>query len=184
MSLESTNTQRLFFALRPDARQRAQLAGLLDQMSLVSTARRVIPADLHLTLMFLGSVQPVTRHCVEQAAAEIQGRGFLLNLNRIGYWPRPHALWLAPTLIPQQLLSLVQALHSGLAACNFSPEVRPYRPHVTLARNIKNFAGELSVPVLTWCVNKFSLMESCSGFGATRYRLLKSWPLLGADEPD
>src|SRR3990172_3600247 len=170
--------QRLFFALWPDARTRKALSTALDRLALPPSARRVIAANLHLTLVFLGSV-PVERYrCLEQAAAQVQGRRFTLRLEQIGHWPQPRILWLGPARIPPALTALVTALYSALAVCDVFTEARPYRPHITVARNVRQ-AEAVTIPPLTWRVAGFSLLESRPAPGGVRYHPLASWALAG-----
>lgn len=179
------NTQRLFFALWPHEQLRANIAKLLNNIVLPMEARKVVAANLHLTLVFVGPVDAVMRACMERAAAQVSGYSFALTLAYVGHWRRSRVAWLAPTQAPPLLLSLMRDLEDALASCNFTPEVRPYYPHITLARNVKEHLAEYTVASLNWHVEGFSLVESCSGTCGVSYRVLNSWALHGASpEPN
>lgn len=173
-------TQRLFFALWPDEAIRREVAGRLNNIALPVGARKVSAANLHLTLVFVGAVNTAARACMENAAAQLKERSFALSLTRIGYWQQPRVIWLTPTQTPPPLLSLVRSLEVALTVCNFTRETRPYRPHITLARNVKEYFMERVTAPLSWRVEGFSLVESCNETDGVSYRVLNSWALRGA----
>lgn len=164
--------QRLFFALWPDDAVRAELAGALRP---APDGRLVRRENLHLTLVFLGSVNQETRACVEQAASGVTCEPFELVFDVAGYFPRPQVAWIAPARTPASLVALVQALREALVPCGLAPDPRPYRPHLTLARKVRR---RPAVPVITpiaWPVTAFSLVESRSQPGGVRYIPVQSW---------
>ncbi len=169
-------SERLFFALQPEASVRAGLQGIAASLP-EHRGRPVHPADRHITLVFLGEIGPEQRACAERAAAGVKGRPFELSIDRLGYWPRPRILWAGCSQIPETLLALVQRLQQALLACGFRPETRPFAPHVTLARKAHKLAGgELDRP-LVWPVRSFVLMGSDLDAPPPRYRVLARWPL-------
>jgi 2'-5' RNA ligase len=168
--------QRLFFALWPSRELGTTLAGLARRHS-PSAARRLPAADLHITLAFVGAVDAATRACLEQAATKLRGEAFDLSLDRIGAWPGPRILWLAPSAPPPALLQLARDLQQALRSCGYQPEARPYRPHVTLARKLAGEPPATAVPPLHWPVRDFVLAESLSGPAGLGYRVLARWPL-------
>ncbi len=173
------HTQRLFFALWPQESVRNDIASLLASIPLPVGARRMSVANLHLTLIFIGSINVKLRPCLERAAAGVHSDCFTLMLEQIGYWREPRVAWLAPEHESPALTSLVWNLECALAACNFIPEARPYRPHITLARNVKNYSAERIISPVNWKVEDFSLVESRTEAEGVRYYVLDSWALSG-----
>ncbi len=168
--------RRLFFAIWPDAGLTAALAKISEGLP-AHGGRAHHPADLHITLVFLGEIRPEQLPCVEQVADAIQGVPFTLKLDRVGYWPRPRIPWVGPAETPEPLQALVQDLQCGLQECGFKPERRPYKAHVTLARKARPIpAARLEEP-LAWQVREFVLAASHSGPKPPRYEVLKRWPL-------
>ena len=172
-------SERLFFALWPGPAQRPALASLARTIGR-DAGRPTHPQDLHLTLVFLGSVDAATRRCAERTADGVRVSPFALRLDRIGYWPGPRVLWCGPEAIADGLRSLVGQLTRGLERCGLEPEKRPYNPHVTLMRKAPEpLPGEVPAGVaepLDWPVQEFAL--ACgSGAQAPRYRVLRRWPL-------
>jgi len=170
--------RRLFFALWPDAGVRAALAELAASVAL-RRGRRVGAERLHLTLVFLGAVDAPARARAEQAAGEVRGTRFELRLERLGHWARSRVAWSAPRETPAALIALVTDLRARLERRGFAPERRPYRAHVTLARDAGRIRGTPHAPV-RWPVEAFHLVESVTAPAGAGYRVVRSWPLAAA----
>lgn len=168
--------QRLFFALWPPPELSGPLEALAREYG-PPRARRVPGDNLHITLAFVGAVDAATRACLERAATNLRGASFGLTLDRIGAWPGPRILWLAPSAPPPALLRLAADLEQALLPCGYHPEARPYLPHVTLARKLAGACATLAVPPLRWPVRDFVLAESLTGSAGARYQVLARWPL-------
>jgi len=140
-------------------------------------AKRVPAHNLHITLAFLGSVPREQRECYEQAAAGIQIQSFTLSLEHIGHWPLPRILWLGASQQPEALLMLVHNLSAALSACGFTPEIRPYHAHLTLARKVDRPLPVRSIKPIDWEVDSFALIESVTAPEGPRYQVLERWPL-------
>ena len=169
--------ERLFFALWPDGRVREALAGLARQHHSRTGGRPVAPENLHLTLVFLGSVDRRARERLEQGAREVVGETFVLPLEHLGHWPRPRVLWSAPGESPAALLGLVRALRALSAHCGVEPETRPFSAHLTLARKVSRAPRTGPHPVIRWPVAGFCLVRSHTLPGGARYEVLRSWAL-------
>lgn len=167
--------RRLFFALWPEEGVRAQLASAWPAATL--DGRPVRGDNLHLTLVFLGSVDRDTHACAERAADAVRCASFELVFDATGYFPRPQVVWIAPTHPPAELDVLVQALRAALAPCGLVLEARPYRPHLTLARKVRRRPALPPISPIRWPVRGFSLVESRSHPGGVRYVPLRSWDL-------
>lgn len=138
----------------------------------------VRPGNLHLTLVFMGSMTAQQRVCAEGVADTITGQAFELRLELIGYWPRPQVVWLAPQKVPEPLRVLIRQLNRGLAACGYRFETRPFRAHVTLARKVTEHFLTSQIAPLVWRVKCFYLMQSVTHPGGVQYQVLHTWSLL------
>jgi 2'-5' RNA ligase len=169
--------QRLFFALWPDDDTRSALARLAR--SRLGTGRgRPVPAEnLHLTLVFIGSVDGDYRACAEHAAEGLSAQSFTLEFVRTGYWPRPRVLWSAPHRTPDALAELASTLSNALIRCGHEPESRPFNAHITLARKVRGPVGEIAHAPIRWPVGEFYLVESETLPRGACYRRLRSWSL-------
>ena len=168
-------TERLFFGLWPDGALRKRLVA--ERERLVGKPGRLShPLDLHLTLVFIGSVDDELLPCIESAAEDVVQAPFTLSLAHIRDWPRQR-LWLAETDgVADALMSLVSQLQQNLLACGVPPENRRYRPHVTLARKAPPITA---LPLaLDWPVSEFVLAGSAQG-RTPSYRIHRAWPLIG-----
>ncbi len=107
----AVDTQRLFFALWPDADLQQRLAAAsLALLPPHSGGRHVPPENLHCTLLFLGAVGAAQRLCVEAAADRVRAAPFSLVLDRFGYFRRPQVAWLGCSTTPSMLSRLVTDL--------------------------------------------------------------------------
>jgi RNA 2',3'-cyclic 3'-phosphodiesterase len=100
--------------------------------------RWVPPANLHLTVWFLGEVrEPRVESLVDTLAPPLDARSFTLRIGRGGAFPQsgaPRAIWLGLTAGREELIAVHEQLHGRLVPLGFAPEARPYSPHLTIAR--------------------------------------------------
>jgi RNA 2',3'-cyclic 3'-phosphodiesterase len=171
------NTERLFFALWPDADLRRRLYQLTDNFLPSRGGRRVAEENLHLTLTFLGSLTREVRGCLERLAGSIGSARFTLVLEEIGCWRRTGVMWVGPEQTPPPLLSLVEALNAAQSACGLHPDLRAYRAHLTLARKVRKCQREYRIEPIFWEATKFCLVVSNIYSGGARYQILRSWDL-------
>lgn len=171
--------QRLFFALWPDAAQRAALARLAARLP-DGLGRRVPPTNLHVTLLFLGSLAPAQRQAMEAVAAAVVAPACTVTLDRYGYWRRPQVLWVGSRVTPPALLVLVERLQQGAEAAGLRIDTRPYEVHLTLFRKVRRVPRAWPEPEpLVWPVDRYALVESVADAGGVRYEPLRSWALAG-----
>ena len=134
-----------------------------------------------MTLVFIGMSD--RQACLETMASMIELPPFDIRIDTIDYWRRPRVLLAGASRVPGALEALVTELNEGASGCDFTPETRPYRPHVTLSRR--------SVPVETlqiepvdWHVDEFRLVWSRDGIGTPRYQTVAQWKLAGEPVAD
>lgn len=175
------HTERLFFALWPAPPLRDALVGV--RAALPGAPGRINhPDDLHLTLVFIGTVAAPTRDCILAVADQVQASSFTLRLDEVGDWSRGRGgnlRWCRPTRVPSALLALVQAIEQGLRGCDIAPEERRYRPHVTLARKAPPLPRQPLPTPLAWPVHDFVLAASQPG-RRPAYEVLRHFPLAPA----
>ncbi len=131
---------RCFVAVLLPDRVRAGLAAVCDELRGQTRGLAwVRPDNLHLTLRFLGEVEPVTLERVREAvtAAAMAVPPFTVTLGGLGGFPSgaaPRVLWAGVGTGADGLVALQAALEAGLVARGLPAEPRPFHPHVTLAR--------------------------------------------------
>ena len=170
-------TERLFLALWPDDTVRAALAALCAG---ADSGRAVPVENIHLTLVFLGSLDRARRACVEDACAAVQAPAFELTLTNLRRHARQRMVWAAPVEVPASLSALVAGLNSQLLRCVFVPESRRFRAHVTLARDVRRRIEPRRFEAIRWKVEEFCLVDSRPGARGSVYAIRRRWPLVGA----
>lgn len=172
-------TDRLFFALWPDARLRVELERRLPPLAAAVQGRAQRPDQWHVTLEFLGSIETERQPAVCEAADRVAVGTFEVLFDALDHWRHPQVYCLAATRTPAPLAQLVEQLRAGLALMGFRPETRTYRPHVTLARKVRTARpGPLQEPLL-WPADRYALVRSVTDAAGSRYEPLRWWNLRG-----
>jgi RNA 2',3'-cyclic 3'-phosphodiesterase len=167
---------RLFLAIWPGDAASASLAQLAQDVALVAQGKPVERAKIHLTLVFLGEVARERQEAIAQVArSSARRKRFTLVLDRVGSFRRSRVAWAGASVEPPGLMDLQSRLEGGLRAAGFTPEERPYRPHVTLARKVAQALPMAAIEPVHIACEAIALVLSESGTG--RYATLESWAL-------
>jgi len=132
---------RSFIAIELPEEIKKGIRGLQAQLKAGSQApvKWVDPANIHLTLKFLGNVAADRMEEISLAMTEA-ARGipsFSLEVRELGVFPNPgrvQIVWVGVSGEVAKLARLQQRLESGLERLGFPPEGRRFTPHLTLAR--------------------------------------------------
>jgi len=97
------------------------------------------PDSIHLTLKFLGNtaVGKISEIARAMAAAAEAVPPFHLEIKGLGTFPNPkrvQVVWVGVSGELDKLARLQQGIESRLEPLGFTPEARPFVPHLTLAR--------------------------------------------------
>jgi RNA 2',3'-cyclic 3'-phosphodiesterase len=169
--------RRLFFALWPADSTRQQITRVTADRIQCSGGRATVPDNLHVTLAFLGRIGSERFADLERAAELARcGDPFRIVFDRIEYWPAVRLLCLTPSTLPKALIELVERLRYQLLAADFPLETRPWRAHVTLARNVAP-QSVVKVAAIEWPVDSLALVESQQSSAGSTYRVVVQWPL-------
>lgn len=170
-------TERLFFALWPDAVIRREIYAATRQTARASGGRAVPRENLHLTLAFLGSVDAAWAAGARAVASALRGNAFTLALDHLGFWPVPGLVWYGAREVPESGRRLIATLGAGLQCRGLTQDPRPFFPHVTIARKVHE-PGKLGhVRVIAWPVQEFVLVRSLMRPSGSDYQVLAAWPL-------
>lgn len=156
----------------------------------------VAPANLHVTLKFLGEVDPSRLAGVAEAlrAVAAASRAFDLGLAGVGAFPspsRPRVLWAGVAEGADVLADLARRIDEALGALAFERETRPFTGHVTLGRvRVPRSAPALAAMLAADAgrvfglvrVGEIALMRSDLSPQGSRYTVVETWPL-GAQGP-
>lgn len=116
------------------------LAGWLAAAPIARGVRYVNPAQLHVTLKFLGDVDEGQRPQIERVLRETAAAvpSFTLALAALGAFPsarRPRVLWCGLRDPADGCRAWLTVAEPQLAALGLTSDLQPFTPHVTLARS-------------------------------------------------
>ncbi len=131
---------RVFLAVELSSGIRENLFSLQQELKkILPPINWVRPESIHLTLKFLGYVEP-SRISQLLLALEPIGKkqhGFSIEVQGVGVFPQvkhPRIFWVGVTGKTHALQELVLEIEAVLEPLGFPPEEKPYHPHLTLAR--------------------------------------------------
>lgn len=169
---------RVFFALWPNAAERAAMAAWQPPLRKLCSGKAMRPDTLHATLVFLGDIAVHRLEALKLAAQEVEGEPFELCFDSARYWGHNHIAYAAPSVVPAPLSLLVCDLERRLRAHRFRFDRREYKPHVTLLRHAQWSDEPLpEMPAAIWRAHDFALVQSLSDEQGARYKVLARFPL-------
>ena len=124
---------RLFVAIDLPEQVKASLSRLPLE---VPGAKCVGAPEIHLTLRFIGEVDPEISAAIKVALAGVCFETFTLSVQGVGHFPphgHPRVLWVGLEQCVQ-LIRLQQELELALLQTGICAEERRFSPHITLAR--------------------------------------------------
>lgn len=154
--------------------------------------RWVHPADLHITIKYLGETDFKTANRVKERlryTAKLQ-KPFTLSiggLSTFGNPTSPRILWAGIHGEIDVLHQVFEQVEKEMVAIGFRPEDRPYNPHLTLARSFLGgslnkeeivLAAQPKEEVLKWEVRELVLYQSHLG-RTPMYQPLAIFPFSG-----
>ena len=196
-----TESIRVFIALQlpPQAKEALTRTICALRQEISTGVRWVDSSGIHLTLKFLGNIQPTFTERVFEAmtqAAQIEHSStFQLSLSQLGVFPntrRPRVLWAGIQGDLSVLARLQIRVEEACCQIGFAPEQRPYRPHLTLGRvregvppparlHIGQAVSEAELePSPPWLVHSLHLIRSDRRPEGATYNSLGSVPLVGS----
>jgi len=191
--LSEAPTRRLFFALWPDDLQRAALKHATAKTVRRCGGRPVSEPNLHVTLAYLGSV-PEAR--IEElstigrrtaAAFPRSALPILVSLEGFEHWAKPQLLTVvgepaAAGSPATGVAGLARTLTRETAESGFSPDLKPFRAHVTVARKVTRPPRSCALPEVSWSFDAFALIESRTLAEGPVYSVVESYVLGGAEK--
>jgi len=127
-------SKRLFVAIDlPDSTR--QLLADLDPH--IRGVRWTEPEQMHLTLGFFGGVPEDVELKVREKLSAIEFGGFFLNVNGVGVFfshGAPKIIWIGVGKAHPHLFQIYKRVQEAALAVGIEPELRPWHPHITIAR--------------------------------------------------
>ncbi len=170
-----TETERLFVAFWPDTALRGRLEELAAASIRKAGARPVAPDNLHVTLVFIGNWPVAARDQAERVVDALDIPAEDLVFDRIVRWRKAGVVSLVTDEVPAALVAYQRDVASGLAAAGWTPEPRPWRPHVTLGRKAQRPVREELEEPLFWRCGQVALVRSENDGSGSVYRPLRVW---------
>jgi RNA 2',3'-cyclic 3'-phosphodiesterase len=177
----------VFFAIWPDAGQRAALVHATRKVVRSSGGRPVPEESLHVTLAFLGSVpeprvaelHAIARRVAQAAAASAP---ILVSFDRLVHWAKPQILVALDSAALSGAPALAETLKSETQAAGFSPDLKPFHAHVTVARKVAHAHPAQPLPPILWSTDAFALIESRTEPAGPVYSVIESYLLAKAEK--
>jgi len=194
-------TRRLFFALWPNEAQRDALAQAVAESVRACGGRAVPTHNLHVTLAFLGSVPEgrvaeLDRIASRVAAALADIASWSVSFARLEHWARPQILVAlgseerdgvhfgagARAAQPASPPALALRLKDETAAAGFSPDLKPFRAHVTVARKVAHAVAAHPTRAVPWHFDAFALVESRPHAAGPLYSVVETYLLVKSEK--
>jgi 2'-5' RNA ligase len=132
--------------------------------------------SIHLTLAFLGDITPDRIDDARAVGTRAAFEPFAFTIDATGCWGHNGVAWVAPSVTPKPLLSLVGSLGVALLETGFRVEERPYAAHVTVVRKARCRPFDLTLAPVPWRVEDFVLVRSDLSVEGSRYTVIGRWP--------
>ncbi len=168
---------RLFFGLGLSAPEAIALADWRERC--VHCDGRPVPmANFHLTLAFLGELQPRRLDDLLTTADGLLGadRDYSMVIDQVGYWSRPGIYWAGPSVWPKALEDLATALRGLSVQFGGKRERAAFQPHITLFRRCQSAPpAPAAAPAIALAPESVVLFESRQGRDGVSYQPLAEW---------
>jgi RNA 2',3'-cyclic 3'-phosphodiesterase len=126
--------KRLFVAIDLPNSTRELLAGLDPR---IRGVRWTEPDQMHLTLGFFGDVQEDVELKLREKLSAIEFGAFVLPVNGVGSFSSkgaPKIIWIGVGKAHPHLFQIHKRVQEAALAVGIEPELRPWHPHITIAR--------------------------------------------------
>ena len=176
---------RLFFALQPGSEHSDALAEQVAPLVTRLKGQRVPAENLHATLCFIGAVAEEKLDVLQSAVAAVRVRPATLHFDSLEYWRKPGVICAtaADTAAAAPARVLAERLAEATIAAGFTPDVKPFRAHLTLARKVPAAHAAACewprplAPSFTVQCDRFALLQSRRGETGSIYSVVNSWAL-------
>jgi len=163
--------KRLFLAVCPPM----SLTQTIERsIRLPLDCRPVAAENYHVTLLFLGLVEPGVQVEICRSMAQVRSTPFIVQFRQITHWEKPKVLCLTDLKANVALLNVVTQIKKGVEKLGVSVERRPFQAHLTVAKGaLRPHLG--TVNGISWPVESFCLLESIVVASGVRYDVIQKW---------
>ena len=99
--------------------------------------RWIDAAQMHLTLAFFGDVAEIIDSALREKLNAIEFGAFFLPITGVGTFSAkgaPKIIWIGVGKAHPHLFQIHKRVHEAALAAGLEPELRPWHPHITIAR--------------------------------------------------
>lgn len=148
---------RLFIAIRFSEEIQRTLREATDELRAQSVSGNYTrPENLHLTLAFIGESNETGK--LRRVLDGLDAAPFSFSVSGAGRFG--DTWWVGVERAPA-LIKLADELRQKLLAAGFELDTKPFKPHITIARQVAaEGAVSLNVPQTSMTVSRISLMKS------------------------
>lgn len=173
---------RLFFAYWPSAQTARDIYTWVERAHQLYGGRMMRLETLHMTLAFLGTVEPERADELAQSCRDWVLPAGSMRLGEPGRFPSAKVVWLGPQGADTPAMAWLRQGHdrlwAHLAPMGYQPRESTFRPHVSLLRNAG--AGDLAAlsgPVVPWSPQRCVLVASRPSASGSDYTVLADVPV-------
>jgi len=126
--------KRLFVAIDLPESTRQLLANIDPH---IRGVRWIDAAQMHLTLAFFGDVAEIIDSALREKLNTIEFGAFFLPITGVGTFSAkgaPKIIWIGVGKAHPHLFQIHKRVHEAALAAGLEPELRPWHPHITIAR--------------------------------------------------
>ncbi len=163
--------KRLFLALYPPP---ALIKAIECSIRLPIDCKPVDAENYHVTLVFLGLVEPGVQIEICRSMAQVTSPPFFVQFRQITHWTRPNILCLTDLKANSALLNVVNQIKKNVEQLGVLVDRRPYQAHLTVAKGaLRPYSA--CIGNFSWQVESFCLLESVNTSFGVRYDVIQTW---------
>jgi 2'-5' RNA ligase len=168
---------RAFIAIELPENIKSELENLQNKLKACrADVKWVAPANIHLTLKFLGEITEIQIDAIDKIIHELAKSklSYPVNITTLGAFPRiesPQVIWAGVGQGDNETKILANELETRLEILGFTKESREFSTHITLGR----VKSKLNINKLTLSLNELSNLKNYKlSFIADKITLFKS----------
>jgi len=169
---------RLFFATFPEPELCRKIAATARAIDLEGEPRYLPTENYHVTILFVGEVSDMQVPSIREIGEAQRTERFSLRFDRWEYWEDARVVVASSPDRPPSLMGLRASLAAGLAQRGVPFDVKPLRPHITVARKPAQAPVLPEVSEFSCAFRAFNLVSSVTASRESVYTVVGTWPLL------
>jgi RNA 2',3'-cyclic 3'-phosphodiesterase len=170
---------RAFIAIELSVETKSYLSVIQSTIKSIDPdiAKWVNTDNIHLTLKFLGNINPASINSINQNIQNVafSNKAVNLNLGELGFFPdskRIRVIWIGFKGELRGLIDIQKELDTRLSKIGFQIEKRSFNPHLTLARVYDNIDDTRRKSFFEQVISSIEIKDHV--FEASRISLIKS----------